>query len=164
MERFWNFLFYATWITLRDIGNNLISNPIHYVIVKIYPKKKKKEFKNYQNYIKNARKSEMYPEKSMNISYSFRFMLYSTTVFIGLIIVIINYFIDFQFENSAILGFLGAISLSIFMNYYFLYKNDNYLNYFKLYGNQKTPIKSYVIAFIFHVVTFFTFIFLVLKK
>jgi len=164
MERFWNFIFYATWVTLRDMSINLISNPINYVIVKIYPKKRKKEFKNFQNYMKNDKKSEMYPEKSKNISHAFKFMLISTTVSIGVIIIIINYFIDFQFENSAFLGLFGAMSLSIFMNYYFLYSNNNYLTYFKLIGNQKTPFNSYVIAFMFHVVPLFTLMFLALKK
>lgn len=161
MERFWNFLIYATWITFRDVSINLISNPINAIISIVYPKNRKKQFKKYQSYIKNTNKSELIPKKSSMNSHAFKFMLFSTSLFSGLLVIVVNNFLDFQLQNGALYSLFIIVVFSIGINYFFLYQNDKYLYYFESFTNQQKPINSYLIACIIHVLPLLILIFVV---
>jgi hypothetical protein len=164
MEKFWNFLFYATWIMLRYFSNNLIKKPIYSLIIRLFPKKKKKSFKEYQNYIKRENEMEQNARYSGNVVYAFNFMLMTTGFAFSTFFIRLISLIQPQQKYAFYFGLCTGVVGSIFINYFYLYSNGKYLNYFKLF-NERTKIKSaYFTAILFHLIPIVILMTVMLKK
>lgn len=128
--------------------------PIQLIVIKLYPKKNKKRFKQYQNYIIQNHKQEQNPTSSNSVRFAFEFMLFTSGFAFCLLIYGIFHLIDPQLNKIFYLIFFGGFILSICVNYFFLYSNDKYLKHFKSFKQSMRKSQAYWIAILFHLITY----------
>ncbi len=152
MERFWNFLFYATWILLRDVSSKFITLPIHNIVIRMYPKGKKKSLKEYQRYVKQENKLELNLKYNASVNYAFKFMLMTTSFVFCTLLITFLMSLHSNEKFSFYFGLFTGNAISICINYYFLYYKDKYLNYFKAFNERTTLKRAYITAVVIHLI------------
>ncbi len=154
MRKFWNFLFYMTWVTLRDAVIYGINKPITQLGLWFYPNRKTIARKKVLSYNKRYIQSEMKPENSSMVHHAFQFMLFSTSVILGLLVMSFAELFDIATHKNGVYGLMGVILFSILFNYLLLYENDKYLVYFKNFQKENISKIYYLVALLLHVLPF----------
>lgn len=150
MKKLWNLLFYVTWISLNDLSYYMVVKPIQSISLKLYPRNKGKELKDYRRYIRRDRKLEQAFQTSTNINGAFRLMLLSTGCILISLSFVLLYFIEINGVYGSYIILLVSLLGSIFMNYFFLYRKDAYLGHFERNEKEFSRRKAYVLSFLFH--------------
>ncbi len=146
MERFWNYLFYLQWKLLNKLGTKFIQQPIHAVTYFFFPKirKKKPEIERGYSVVIND------SERGFNLGFAFSHLFLTTLIIYGIICLYVNVLIDHKVKEDIKYFLIGVMVLSYFTNYWFLWRKDIYLKYFKEFESQPFSRIHYLYAILFH--------------
>ena len=160
MEKHWNLMMYSTWILLRDLNDFLVTRPVQYDATRLFPQSKNKQLREYNKYMK---KMEGSPKTSLNFNFAFRIMLISTGLFVGLIMVGVEHFLNLNPPYGNYIVLIISFSSSIFINYYYLHSDDKNKKYFQVFNQHITKRTAYLIAFMFNLIPIIAWIYLFLN-
>ena len=93
----------------------------------------------------------MKPESSSMVNPAFQFMLFTTAVILGLLVMGFAELFNISSQKNGIYGLMGVILFSILFNYLLLYESDKHLVYFKNFQNQNISKIYYLVAVLLHV-------------
>lgn len=144
--RFWNYLYYFSWRLQESIGRFLIERPLAYIfgLIPFFRKNWEKGKKDYERFV--------YDRKlSLNMVYAFCYMLITTIIIYASIALPLVVALDQDVDMNLKYYLLGVLLLAYLTNYYFLWRNDRYMRYFKEFDNRFFSRIHYFYVILFHV-------------
>jgi hypothetical protein len=147
MQKVWNYFFYCTWKLQIAIIENIIEKPITYLfnLVPFFKNNWQRGRSGYQKLMNNK-------DSGINIGFAFAFMFLTTVIIYFSISLYLTSILKLDFVNKVEVYLLIIVGLSYLTNYLFLYRSDNYKNYFVVFDKLKNISNVYISAILFHLI------------
>lgn len=170
MRRFWNYVFYFTWLFISAAGK-LFTKPMEYLLYKIPYVKKNKEINEYSYDV--VVKNQL---TGVNILFAYRAMLSTTSIILLNFILFISYTFDIGFVdciepwfgkldwsyNVWVAGVVIVLLTSVSNEKLLKWHSNGYVKFFEEFAMIESKRKGYCIMCLFHVLPFLLLICLIM--
>lgn len=158
MVKFWNFVVYLTFELLNRLSS-FVQDGMLSLLIFCFPSLKKKR----REISKSIRSTTTNEDLGFNISFAFGIVFGVWMIIYSTLVILLADFFNFPILDKITLWILIIAGLAYATNYFFIWRNDRYLEYFSLFRKGQISSWSLFFIFIFYCVIIGLFLFFLLK-
>lgn len=143
MKRFWNLMYYYTFLLATKVSYQLIVKPIFYIIGLFSPKVKSDRYP-------REYKKVMHSKEGIMSGQAYAAMFFTGVVILSMLTFYASILFDISLEDKLIFVIIAICAISYLINYLLLLRNGTYIIYFKNFESSNNVVSHLYLGVLFH--------------